>query len=214
MESTAWDREPWMRSRRGIDVVGEAAHGGEAVRLAQSLRPDVILMDVRMPGMDGSEAACRILAAGGRSRILVLTTFDLDEYADAALRAGASGFLLKDALPEELLAGVRAVAIGCAVVAPAHTRRLLDACAHHLSAPGQDAMPDDPGLRALTERGREVLLAVAKSWTNPGDRRTAGPRGVHRQDARRPGTRQDRCQGPNSSGDLRVRLKPTRPGHQ
>ena len=113
-------------------MVGEAAHGAEAVRKTAELRPDVVLMDVRMPGMDGIEATRRIVAAGGRSRVLVLTTFDLDEYAHAALRAGASGFLLKDARPEELLAGIRAVAAGDAVIAPALTRRLLDAFAHHL----------------------------------------------------------------------------------
>lgn len=88
------------------EVVGEAAHGAEAVRKAAELRPDVVLMDVRMPGMDGIEATRRIAAAGDRSRVLVLTTFDLDEYVHAALRAGASGFLLKDARPEELLAGI------------------------------------------------------------------------------------------------------------
>jgi DNA-binding NarL/FixJ family response regulator len=100
--------------------------------MAAELRPDVILMDVRMPGMDGIEATRRIVAAGDRSRVLILTTFDLDEYAHEALRAGASGFLLKDAHPEELLAGIRAVASGDAVIAPALTRRLLDAYAQHL----------------------------------------------------------------------------------
>ncbi|SDP36002.1 Response regulator receiver domain-containing protein [Actinacidiphila guanduensis] len=91
------------------DVLGEAAHGAEAVRLAAELRPDVVLMDIRMPGMDGIEATRRIVASGNRSRVLVLTTFDLDEYVHEALRAGASGFLLKDVRPEELLAGIRAV---------------------------------------------------------------------------------------------------------
>ncbi|MFE4720813.1 response regulator transcription factor, partial [Streptomyces sp. NPDC056728] len=94
------------------EVVGEAAHGADAVRKAAGLRPDVVLMDVRMPGMDGIEATRRIVATGDRSRVLVMTTFDLDEYVYAALRAGASGFLLKDARPEELLAGIRAVAVG------------------------------------------------------------------------------------------------------
>ncbi|WP_035803426.1 response regulator [Kitasatospora mediocidica] len=155
-----------LESTPDTEVVGEAGHGAEAVRQAASLRPDVILMDVRMPGMDGIEATRRIIAAGGRSRILVLTTFDLDEYAHAALRAGASGFLLKDALPEELLAGIRAVASGDAVIAPALTRRLLDAYAHRLpgSAPVPDA--DHPRLRALTEREREILVAIGRGWTN------------------------------------------------
>ncbi|GAA5707709.1 DNA-binding response regulator [Streptomyces avermitilis] len=150
------------------DVVGEAAHGAEAVRQAAELRPDVVLMDVRMPGMDGIEATRRIVATGGRSHVLVLTTFDLDEYAHAALRAGASGFLLKDARPEELLAGIRAVAAGDAVIAPALTRRLLDAYAHHLPnrrTPGSE--PDtDPRLRSLTDREREILVAIGQGWSN------------------------------------------------
>ena len=156
-----------LESTPGTDVVGEAAHGADAVRRAAELRPDVVLMDVRMPGMDGIEATRRIVAAGGRCRVLVLTTFDMDEYAHAALRAGASGFLLKDALPEELLAGIRAVASGDAVIAPGLTRRLLDAYAQHLPArgPGRDPS-DDPRLKALTEREREILVAMARGWTN------------------------------------------------
>ncbi|MER7673291.1 response regulator transcription factor [Kitasatospora sp. NPDC096128] len=156
-----------LESQPDTEAVGEAAHGTEAVRLTADLRPDVVLMDIRMPGMDGIEATRRIVAGGGRSRILVLTTFDLDEYAHAALRAGASGFLLKDARPEELLAGIRAVAEGDAVVAPAITRRLLDAYAHHLPVRPAGAAPvDDPRLEALTEREREILVAIAQGWTN------------------------------------------------
>ncbi|MEU5182808.1 response regulator transcription factor [Streptomyces longwoodensis] len=147
------------------DVVGEAAHGAEAVRKAAELRPDVVLMDVRMPGMDGIEATRRIVAAGGRSRVLVLTTFDLDEYVHAAIRAGASGFLLKDARPEELLAGIRAVASGDAVIAPALTRRLLDEFAQYVPARRGDAA-EDPRLGSLTDREREILVAVGKGWTN------------------------------------------------
>ena len=147
------------------EVVGEAAHGAEAVRKAAELRPDVVLMDVRMPGVDGIEATRRIVGTGGRSRILVLTTFDLDEYVHAALRAGASGFLLKDARPEELLAGIRAVAGGDAVIAPALTRRLLDEYARHVTHPAADPAAD-PRLAALTEREREILVAVGKGWTN------------------------------------------------
>jgi DNA-binding NarL/FixJ family response regulator len=147
------------------EVAGEAAHGAEAVRRTAELRPDVVLMDIRMPGMDGIEATRHIIAGGGRSRVLALTTFDLDEYAHAALRAGASGFLLKDAHPEELLAGIRAVARGDAVVAPALTRRLLDAYAHHLpSATGGGT--DDPRWEALTEREREILVAIGQGRTN------------------------------------------------
>ncbi|MFJ9692362.1 response regulator [Kitasatospora sp. NPDC101183] len=156
-----------LESQPDTEVVGEAAHGAEAVRLAADLRPDVVLMDIRMPGMDGIEATRQIVASGGRSRILVLTTFDLDEYAHAALRAGASGFLLKDARPEELLTGIRAVAAGDAVVAPAVTRRLLDAYAHHLPLRPTGTTPaPDPRLDALTDREREILLTIARGWTN------------------------------------------------
>jgi DNA-binding NarL/FixJ family response regulator len=156
-----------LESNQDTEVLGEASHGAEAVRQAAALRPDVVLMDVRMPGMDGIEATRRILAAGGRSRVLVLTTFDLDEYAYAALRAGASGFLLKDAMPEELLAGIRAVASGDAIIAPALTKRLIDAYAHYLpDAPGAGMSVDDPRLSALTEREREILVTLARGWTN------------------------------------------------
>jgi DNA-binding NarL/FixJ family response regulator len=154
-----------LESVPDTQVAGEASTGSEAVRQAADLRPDVVLMDVRMPGMDGIEATRQIVANGGRSRVLVLTTFDLDEYAHAALRAGASGFLLKDAHPEELLAGIRAVAAGDAIIAPALTRRLLDAYIHHL--PVRDGSPEDnPRLRSLTEREREILVAIGKGWTN------------------------------------------------
>ncbi|MFE4964317.1 response regulator [Streptomyces sp. NPDC056660] len=147
------------------DVVGEAAHGAEAVRKTAELRPDVVLMDVRMPGMDGIEATRRITAAGDRSRVLVLTTFDLDEYVHAALRAGASGFLLKDARPDELLAGIRAVADGDAVIAPALTRRLLHEFSHLVPPPSGDPA-ENPRLNTLTEREREILVAIGKGWNN------------------------------------------------
>jgi DNA-binding NarL/FixJ family response regulator len=154
-----------LESVPDTQVAGEASTGSEAVRQAAELRPDVVLMDVRMPGMDGIEATRRIVANGGRSRILVLTTFDLDEYAHAALRAGASGFLLKDARPEELLGGIRAVAAGDAIIAPALTRRLLDAYVHHLPTRSQDPH-GNPRLRGLTDREREILVAVGRGWTN------------------------------------------------
>ncbi|WP_089104492.1 MULTISPECIES: response regulator [Streptomyces] len=147
------------------EVVGEAAHGADAVRKAAELRPDVVLMDVRMPGMDGIEATRRIVAAGERSRVLVLTTFDLDEYVHAALRAGASGFLLKDAHAEELLAGIRAVAAGDAVIAPALTRRILDEFTRYVPAPSGDR-DEDPRLGSLTDREREILVAIGKGWSN------------------------------------------------
>ncbi|MGZ0147729.1 response regulator [Kribbella sp. WER1] len=146
-------------------VAGEAESGSEAVRRTAELHPDVVLMDIRMPGMDGIEATRRIVASGNRSRILVLTTFDLDEYAHAALRAGASGFLLKDARPDELLGGIRAVAAGDAIIAPALTRRLLDTYAGQLTGASRDG--DSGRLRALTDREREILIAIGRGWTNP-----------------------------------------------
>jgi DNA-binding NarL/FixJ family response regulator len=155
-----------LESNAGTQVVGEAKNGADAVRQSAELHPDVVLMDVRMPGMDGIEATRRIVEAGGRSRILMLTTFDLDEYVHAALRVGASGFLLKDAHPEELLAGIRAVAAGDAVIAPALTRRLLDEFAHHLGTAASAGRPADPRLGTLTEREREILIAIGCGWTN------------------------------------------------
>ncbi|MEU1052957.1 response regulator transcription factor [Streptomyces sp. NPDC005876] len=157
-----------LESQDDLTVLGEAADGGEAVRMTAELRPDVVLMDVRMPGLDGIEATRRITAAGDRTRVLILTTFDLDEYAYAGLRAGASGFLVKDAQPQELLSGIHAVATGDAVVAPALTRRLLDAYVHHLPAPGSGTtdLPPDPRLAPLTDREREILTVIGKGWTN------------------------------------------------
>lgn len=159
-----------LESQDDLTVLAEASNGSEAVRLAAEQHPDVVLMDVRMPGIDGIEATRRITKTGDRTRVLILTTFDLDEYAYAGLRAGASGFLVKDAQPEELLSGIRAVATGDAVVAPSLTRRLLDAYVHHLpagSADGPDAVaPDDPRLASLTDREREILTVIGQGWTN------------------------------------------------
>lgn len=146
----------------GMTVVGEAATGAEAVRKVDQTRPDVVLMDVRMPGMDGIEATRRITSAGSRTHVLILTTFDLDEYVYAGLRAGASGFLLKDARPEELIAGIRAVASGDSVVAPSLTRKLMNAYLQH-PAPTTAA---DPRLSSLSEREREVLEAIGQGATN------------------------------------------------
>jgi DNA-binding NarL/FixJ family response regulator len=146
-----------------LAVLGEASDGAEAIELVERLAPDVVLMDVRMPGTDGVEATRRIVSSGSRSRIIILTTFDLDEYAHAALRAGASGFLLKDAPPADLLSAIRAVASGDAVVAPSTTRRLLATLAHRLPAPAAGL---EPALDVLTPREREVLLAVARGLSN------------------------------------------------
>ncbi|MEV4846344.1 response regulator transcription factor [Micromonospora matsumotoense] len=146
----------------GMTVVGEAATGAEAVRSVGQMRPDVVLMDVRMPGMDGIEATRRITAAGSRTQVLILTTFDLDEYVYAGLRAGASGFLLKDARPEELIAGIRAVASGESVVAPSLTRKLMTAYLQHAGPVAKQ----DRRLAALSEREREVLEAIGQGATN------------------------------------------------
>jgi DNA-binding NarL/FixJ family response regulator len=155
-----------IESQDDLTVVGEAGDGAEAVRLAAELDPDVVLMDVRMPGVDGIEATRQIVADAGRPRVLILTTFDLDEYAFAGLRAGASGFLLKDVPPGDLLTGIRAVAAGDAVVAPSVTRRLLDSFAHRLpqSAPAPGEL--DAALAPLTAREREVLEELARGLSN------------------------------------------------
>jgi DNA-binding NarL/FixJ family response regulator len=153
-----------LEAQPDLAVVGEAGDGAEAVELTARLRPHVVLMDVRMPGMDGIEATERISTAGQDSRVLILTTFDLDEYAFAALRAGAAGFMLKNALPAELIAGVRTVAAGDGVVAPRMTRQLIEAFA---AQPGADpAKPCDPALERLTDREREVLSEMARGRSN------------------------------------------------
>ena len=155
-----------LDSQPDIEIVGEAASGREAVQATRELAPDVVLMDVRMPEMDGLQATKLIVDSDSDARIIILTTFDLDEYVYAALRAGASGFLLKDTPPADLLSGIRAVASGDAVVAPSVTRRLLSNFAHRLPAPGH---PDDAQrerLQLLTAREREVLLQVARSLSN------------------------------------------------
>jgi DNA-binding NarL/FixJ family response regulator len=152
-----------------VVVVGEAGDGEAGVRQALALRPDVVLMDVRMPGVNGIEATQRLVSAVPGCRVLILTTFDLDEYAFAALRAGASGFLLKDARPADLVSAIRAVATGDAVVSPRVTRRMLEMFAGDLPAPGA---PDPGGseldarLRSLTARELETLRAIAEGLSN------------------------------------------------
>jgi DNA-binding NarL/FixJ family response regulator len=151
-----------LDARDDMEVVGEAGDGSEAVDQAASAEPDVILMDVRMPEMDGIEATRRIVASGSAARIIILTTHDLDEYVFAALRAGASGFLLKDVRPAELAEAIRVVARGDALLAASVTRRLLDRFAGTLPDPA-DAPPD---LDELTAREREVLRLVALALSN------------------------------------------------
>jgi DNA-binding NarL/FixJ family response regulator len=153
-----------LRSADGIDVVGEAADGREAVEVVARARPDVVLMDIRMPEMDGLEATRRITGdPESATRVLILTTFDLDEYVFEALRAGASGFLLKDTLPDDLLSAVRVVADGEALLAPKVTRRLIDQFAQR---PADRAAEPAPGMDTLTEREVEVLGAVARGLSN------------------------------------------------
>ncbi|UZN03030.1 response regulator [Cellulomonas sp. S1-8] len=157
-----------LESAGDLDVVGEAQDGQSAIEQAAALRPDVVLMDVRMPGVNGIDATRRIVEAHPDARVLVLTTFDLDEYAFAALRAGASGFLLKDAAPAELVTAVRTVASGEAVVSARITRRMLELFAGHLPAPGENVDPDapHPRLADLTPREVEVLRSVADGLSN------------------------------------------------
>jgi DNA-binding NarL/FixJ family response regulator len=149
-----------LDSEDGIEVCGEAADGAAAVEIARTLRPAVALVDIRMPTMDGIEATRRITAATA-TRVVILTTFDLDEYVYDALRAGASGFLLKDAPPEQMIAAVHAAAAGDALIAPSVTRRLLDEFVRR-PQPGAAA----PRLATLTERERDILLWLGRGLSN------------------------------------------------
>jgi DNA-binding NarL/FixJ family response regulator len=151
-----------LDTREDLEVVGEAEDGREVVELARALNPDVVLMDVRMPHVDGVEATRRLAAAGSRARVLILTTFDLDEYVYAAIRAGASGFLLKDVQPAQLVEAIRVVAAGEALLAPTVTRRLLDHFADQLPGPQQQP----PELARLTERELEILTLLAGGLSN------------------------------------------------
>ena len=151
-----------LEMEEDIEVVAEAADGREALRLAAECNPDVVVMDIRMPDVDGLEATKRLRAAGVPARVLILTTFDLNEYVYEAMRAGASGFLLKDAPSDRLVAGIRTVAAGDALLAPALTRRLIE---HFVRRPPADALAPR-GLELLTDREREVLELVARGLSN------------------------------------------------
>lgn len=150
-----------LGAQEDMEIVGEAGNGKEAVELAAELRPDVVLMDVRMPLLDGVEATARLLRTPTRARVVMLTTFDVDDYVYSALRAGASGFLLKDATPGELVSAVRVVAAGESLLAPTVTSRLI---AHFARQPGMVGTP--PALDALTPREREVLVLIARGLSN------------------------------------------------
>ncbi|MBO1418763.1 response regulator transcription factor [Streptomyces sp. FH025] len=157
-----------------VEVVGEAGDGAEAVRLAAELRPDVVVMDIRMPGMDGIEATGLVTAAGGPTKVVVLTTFDEDAHVYAALRAGASGFLVKDMALDDILAAVRVVAAGDALIAPGVTRRLIGAFVGHAPqfappTPPAASVPPAPAakrLEAITGREREILTLVGRGLSN------------------------------------------------
>ncbi|MGA7987716.1 MAG: response regulator transcription factor [Candidatus Dormiibacterota bacterium] len=149
-----------LEEEADIAVVGDAADGEEAVRAVAALVPDVVLMDIRMPVLDGLEATRRIITSGSAARVVILTTFDLDAYVFEALRSGASGFLLKDAPSDEIVRAVRIAAAGEALLAPSVTRRLIERFSGH--TPRAEA----PRLRELTEREREVLLLVARGLSN------------------------------------------------
>lgn len=156
-----------LEGEEDFHVVGEASDGIEAVRQVEALQPDVILMDVRMPGMDGIEATRRISDSGAEARVIILTTFDLDEYAFTGLQAGASAFLLKDVAPSELVHAVRLVASGDAVVAPRVTQRLLETYVRGTVTPGHSPSPHrDPLLDELTPRETEILTTIAEGLSN------------------------------------------------
>ena len=158
-----------LEAENDLQVVGEAADGAVAVRMARELRPDVVLMDVRMPGTNGIDATAQITAELPSVRVIILTTFDLDSYAFAGLRAGASGFQLKDSEPSELVAAIRTVHSGDAVISPRITRRMLELFADRLPAEAtgeQEVSAASPPVADLTEREHEVLLAIAEGLSN------------------------------------------------
>jgi DNA-binding NarL/FixJ family response regulator len=149
-----------LETQADIEVVGDAGDGVEAIAATRRLQPDVVLMDIRMPNLDGLQATKQLMAAGSASRVVILTTFDLDEYVYQALTAGASGFLLKNAPPEQLIGAVRVVAAGDALLAPSITRRVIQQFARLPPPGGTDA------LAGLTERERQVLQLVARGLSN------------------------------------------------
>ena len=199
-----------LESEPEMSVVGEAEDGEQAVAAARRLRPEVVLMDIRMPALDGIEATRRIIAARPATRVLILTTFGLDTYVYDALRAGASGFMLKDAPPEEIAAAVRIVARGEALLAPAVTRAVIEEFARRPPA----AAPTPPtAVTELTPREQEVLRVARTRPLEPRDLRAARDQRGDGQDARRPHPQKARSARPRAGGHLRLRDRPGRAGH-
>ena len=194
-----------------LEVVAEAADGREAVRLTRELAPDVVVMDIRMPELDGIEATRRLQAAGATTRVLILTTFDLDQYLYEAMRAGASGFLLKDAPSEQLVAGIRTVAAGDALLAPALTRRLIE---HFVRRPPPDTAPPPEPQPAHQPRTRGADTARPRPLEHRNRRNTVPGRG-NDQNPRRTHPAKTRPPRPRTSRRLRLRNRPhpTRPNH-
>lgn len=156
----------FLAGQNGIEVVGEAVDGADAIRHSLRLRPDVVVMDVRMPGIDGIEATRRIVADAPEIRVLLLTTFDLDEYVLDGLEAGASGFLTKDAEPGDILSAIRAVAVGDAVIAPSATRRLLSRLTARVSKPVASSSKARTAVTQLSPREYEIFVEIAGGATN------------------------------------------------
>ena len=198
-----------LEAEPGITVAGEAGTGSEAITAARKLDPDVVLMDVRMPGMDGIEAAAHLIRAGTRAKILMLTTFDLDQYVYRAMRAGASGFLLKDASRDQLATAVRTVAAGEALLAPSITRRLVEDFCHRPAPDGAAAET----ARQLTGRELDVVKLVAQGLSNAEIAAAAVPQRCHGEKPHRPHPGQTRTArpGPNSRPRLRNRHRAARP---
>ena len=196
-----------LESEADLEVVGEASDGGEAASLVEQLEPDVVLMDVRMPEVDGIEATRRIVESGSAARVVVLTTYDADENVFAALRAGASAFLLKDVRPVDLIEAVRIVARGDALLAPAVTRRLLDRLTESL--PETEPQPVDLG--QLTERELEVLQAGRARPLQRGDREAPRRDRGDREDPCLVGATEARPARPRAGGRAGVRRPPRPP---